>query len=71
MANDTIEKDKVTYQKALDDHDWFYSYSDDPRVYNRGLQEEKELKATADILDNLYKTTQFTEMLDKAHKELF
>jgi len=71
MANDTIESDKVTFKRALDAHDWFYSYSDDPRVYSRGLQEEKGLKATADILDTLYKTTEFSLMLDKAHKELF
>jgi hypothetical protein len=32
------------YATMLKAHDWYYSSSDDPRVYNKGLEEEKVLK---------------------------
>lgn len=35
---------KKDYQNKLNNHDWFYVMSDDPKVYEAGLKEEKELK---------------------------
>lgn len=31
------------YKKALNSHDWFYSFSDDGRVFRAGEQESKRL----------------------------
>lgn len=35
------------YKKRLNKHDWYYSMSDDPRVYESGLAEESKLKMLA------------------------
>ena len=35
------------YLKKLQSHDWYYNYSDDNRVYNAGLAEERDLRAIA------------------------
>lgn len=35
------------YKKLLEDHDWYYSYSDSPKVYDKGLENEKKLLAIA------------------------
>jgi len=32
------------FKNRLDKHDWYYASSDDGRVYEKGLEEEKSLK---------------------------
>jgi hypothetical protein len=32
------------YYEELDKHDWYYQYSDDSRVYNKGQQNADRLK---------------------------
>ena len=34
--NNNMNKDLQTLEKLLQDHDWFYQYSDDYSVYERG-----------------------------------
>lgn len=36
------------YKQLLAVHDWYYSFSDDSRSYNRGLEEERQLKQLAE-----------------------
>lgn len=36
------------YKERLQKHDWYYSFSEDGRVYDSGLAEEKELKKLAE-----------------------
>jgi hypothetical protein len=36
-----------TFAKLLNDHDWYYAYSDDVRVYRNGTAERKEIEAIA------------------------
>ena len=56
------------YYEALEDHDWFYTLSDDHKVYMRGLMYEVELLMTAEIhgieFKNLY--TDFYECYYKS-----
>ena len=35
------------YQKALEQHDWFYARSDDPVVYQAGVKKHSELTGLA------------------------
>lgn len=37
------------YWQALSQHDWHYSYSDDPRVYRAGSARESELEAASKL----------------------
>lgn len=39
---------KARYQQLLEDHDWFYEFTEDRRVFNRGLTERKRLEQLAD-----------------------
>ena len=41
--NNTQMVDLIEFDNALKNHDWFYSYSDDGRVYSNGKAEEKKL----------------------------
>jgi hypothetical protein len=40
MAEPFIEQ----LETALKKHDWYYSYSDDSRVYRRGVDEQNEIR---------------------------
>lgn len=45
------------YYKKLEQHDWFYNYSDDHRVWLRGVEQRKELQALCqenDVLTKMY-----------------
>ena len=35
------------YLKALESHDWFYSYTDDHNVYMKGINEKHNLRLLA------------------------
>lgn len=40
------------YLKALESHDWFYSYSDDHAAYMKGISESYQLRNLAAIYDH-------------------
>lgn len=45
------------YYKELENHDWYYSFSDDDTMYKRGYENELKLKKMAENLEkyqNLY-----------------
>lgn len=42
------------YKNALSRHDWFYAYSDDHSVWQRGSQQAKELREAQLRLDPTY-----------------
>lgn len=35
---------KQTFTELLEKHDWYYMFSDDSNVYDKGLREENEIK---------------------------
>jgi hypothetical protein len=39
--------DLETLKSLLDAHDWFYTFSDDPRVYSKGTQEIEQIRSMA------------------------
>jgi hypothetical protein len=39
--------DLETLKSLLDTHDWFYTFSDDPRVYSKGTQEIEQIRSMA------------------------
>jgi len=49
--NNTIEGLKG-YIKALENHDWHYSYTDDHQVYMKGLSEKDNIRKLAMIYDH-------------------
>ena len=45
------------YYEKLEKHDWLYSYSDDHRVWLRGVEERKELQSLCqenNVLTKMY-----------------
>jgi hypothetical protein len=40
------------YIKALESHDWYYSYSDDHQAYMKGSSEKQNLRRLAMIYDH-------------------
>ena len=40
------------FEKELKNHDWFYYMSDDPRIYDRGTLEQRELKRLLKMLNH-------------------
>lgn len=44
---------KEEYAELLENHDWFYQYSDDFRVYRKGEEERSNLRAFARQCDEL------------------
>lgn len=42
------------YKAKLSNHDWFFEYSDDFRVYDKGWQERKAIERLQQILDPEY-----------------
>lgn len=43
------------YYDILDKHDWFYEFSDDSRVYGRGVKAKQDLLNTANQHGQEYK----------------
>ena len=41
------EMDQIEYFKKLQSHDWYYDYSDDNRVWEKGRRESQRLQAIA------------------------
>ena len=56
------------YKKRLDKHDWYYVMSDDPRWYDAGLAEEKELIKLAQSKPSFTKA--FQDKRDSIFKKL-
>jgi len=54
------------YGKKLRAHDWYYDKSDDPKVFNRGFNEEVELKLIAATAS----TDRFQKAFDSALKKI-
>lgn len=45
---------KLEFQKLLDTHDWYYSSTEDMRIWNRGVEEERTIKLAMTERDDLY-----------------
>lgn len=45
---------KNEFQELLDIHDWWYSSSDDMRVWNRGAEEERIMSLAMSQNDEFY-----------------
>ncbi len=41
---------KEEYERLLDKHDWYYMFSDDHRIYEEGVRQERELKAQTEFV---------------------
>jgi len=57
------------YKRLLLKHDWHYGMSDDPRSYERGLEEERVLKKLAEgkkTYQNAYKTEEKKHRTDNS-----
>ena len=52
MSNDNnnMNKDLQTLEKLLKNHDWFYQYSDDFRVYECGRRESSTINTVISAL---------------------
>lgn len=55
------------YKERLEKHDWYYSFSEDGRIYDSGLAEEKELKKLAENNPSFMKAYQ--NKFDKLFKK--
>jgi hypothetical protein len=44
-------KDVAAFKKLVDEHDWYYSQSDDSRIYEKGKAQEESIKKTM-MFDN-------------------
>lgn len=59
----SIHPDLTTLEKILKKHDWYFDYSDDHRVWQRGRDERDEIRRQMDICCGLG--------LDKIANELY
>ena len=50
--NNNMNKNLQTLEKLLQDHDWFYQYSDDFSVYERGDRESNAINEVIKVLEN-------------------
>lgn len=53
------------FKKLLDNHDWYYSMSSDPRSFTRGLSELNKIKEACN------NNAEFEKMYQKKYKEIF
>ena len=45
----SIHPDLTTLEQVLKKHDWYFDYSDDHRVWERGRNEREEIRRQMDI----------------------
>jgi hypothetical protein len=57
-----------TYLSKLEKHDAYYRMSDDPRTYNRGQAEDKELRQLYSQLSDMEKQTALDAALEMSEK---
>ena len=57
--------EREDYQQLLDKHDWYYEFSDDPRVYKKGKQERRKLVSLAKSSEEL------ASLYSQEHKKHF
>ena len=50
--NNNMNTKLQTLEKLLQDHDWFYQYSDDFSVYERGDRESNAINEVIKVLEN-------------------
>ena len=65
-----MHPDLNTLEKLLKTHDWYYEYSDDHRVWQRGRDERDEIRRQQDICCGLGLGDIATAMVDKYSKSL-
>ena len=63
-----MHPDLNTLEKLLKTHDWYYEYSDDHRVWQRGRDERDEIRRQIDICCGLGLSNIATKMYDKYSK---
>lgn len=59
------------FKEALKKHDWFYSFSDDGRVFNRGQQMDSQLLAIARNGGDDFKRIYNSEYAKRWHTKQF
>jgi hypothetical protein len=50
--NNNMKKQLKTLEKLLQNHDWFYQYSDDYSVYERGDRESDTINTVINTCQN-------------------
>lgn len=51
---------KKAFEKLLEKHDWYYQMSDDPKVFDRGYEEERVIKSICEKDEKLNKIYNLT-----------
>ena len=52
-------------EKQLKDHDWYYAYSEDSRVYKNGADERDKINNTIELLEKIGKKDEADELFEK------
>ena len=52
-------------EKLLKNHDWYYAYSEDSRVYKNGADEREEIHLEMEYLGKIGKKDEVDELFDK------
>lgn len=60
-----MHPDMVQFERLLKAHDWYFEYSDDHRVWQRGRDERDEIRRQRDILCGLGMDEIANKMYDK------
>jgi len=60
-----MHPDMVQFERLLKTHDWYFEYSDDHRVWQRGRDERDEIRRQRDILCGLGMDEIANKMYDK------
>lgn len=61
----SIHPDLTTLEQVLKKHDWYFDYSDDHRVWERGRNEREEIRRQMDICCGLGLDTVANELYKK------
>ena len=63
--NNNMNKNLQTLEKLLQDHDWFYQYSDDFSIYERGDRESNAINEVIKVLENTGFGKEANDLYDK------
>ena len=63
--NNNMNKDLQTLEKLLKSHDWFYQYSDDFNVYERGDRELNTINEVIKVLEDTGFGKEANDLYDK------
>ena len=65
IDNNNMNNKLQTLEKLLQDHDWFYQYSDDFNVYERGDRELNTINEVIKVLEDTGFGKEANDLYDK------